>query len=60
MKYIIEIDETEIREVLSRYIAEKTGVKFAADKVPIEVKSKQNYKSEWEAATIRVRFSENA
>lgn len=57
MKINIEIDEDKMKELILGYIEAMLG-DLPLDKkdVKIEVKSKQNYKSEWEVANFRVRY----
>ena len=50
----IELTELEIRKVLASHLSDAFGINVAAEDVPIEVKSKQNYRSEWEPAAIRI------
>lgn len=57
MKLTVELDENEIRKILTDHINNKFGTTFEPHLLPIEVKSKQNYRSEWETANIRVQFS---
>ena len=53
-----EIDETLLRTIVKNYIQSKLGDIVVKDNdVDIEVKSKQNYKSEWEKASFRARYS---
>jgi len=49
----IEIDEKKLRELVSDYIEEKTGNTIDETNIQILVKSKQNYKSEWETASFK-------
>lgn len=58
MKIQIELTEKELRAlVLARLRDElgEAGGRLADKDVHIEVKSKQNYKSEWESAAFRAR-----
>lgn len=50
MKLIAQLNENEIRSILAKYISEQFGIDVAAEDIPILVKSKQNYRSEWEEA----------
>jgi RNase P/RNase MRP subunit POP5 len=53
----IEITEKELRDLIFDHLAEKFGhCSFNKSKVVIEVKSKQNYKSEWETAAFRAVY----
>jgi hypothetical protein len=56
MKLTVELQEEEIRKILADYINEKFAVDFLPKEIPIEVKSKQNYRSVWEIADIRIIF----
>jgi len=55
MQIDIEIKEDEIRQILSDYIATRFGVSLDPKKLHIEVRSKKNYKSEWEVADFRMK-----
>jgi hypothetical protein len=55
MKLTVSLDEHEIRKILAEHLTNKFRVEFDPRHPPIEVKSKQNYKSEWETATIRIQ-----
>jgi hypothetical protein len=60
MKIEIMITEKELREmVLERLRSElgAAGDKLKENDIKIEVKSKQNYKSEWESAAFRACVS---
>jgi hypothetical protein len=52
----VEIDENTLRGLIARHLEAQFGSTFDASKVKIEVKSKQNYKSEWEVAAFRARY----
>lgn len=54
----IELDEKTLRQLVATYIAEKLGDSFVLDDnaIQIEVKSRQNYKSEWEEAAFRATY----
>lgn len=52
----IEIDETSLRELVLKYLEQKLGgIELDQDDVKIEVRSKQNYRAEWESAAFRAR-----
>ena len=55
MRVKIDLNREAVLEALKRYIASEAGVDVDAPgvKLLIEVKSKQNYKSEWEEAEFR-------
>jgi len=56
MKISISIDELELRKLVHSHLQEKLGdVALSPNDIEIEVKSKQNYKSEWEVAAFRAR-----
>jgi len=54
MQIKISMVEIEVRRAIADYIALHYGVHVNPDDLVIEVKSKQNYKSEWENAAIRL------
>jgi hypothetical protein len=54
MKATVKLNSAEIRQAISDYIAERAGLRLRPDDLVVEVKSKQNYRSEWEQADIRV------
>jgi len=56
VKASIELTEDDIRSAISGHISGVLGITIASKDVIIEVKSKQNYKSEWEQASIRAHF----
>ena len=56
MKAKIELTEDDIRCAISNHISSALGLQINPTDVAIEVKSKQNYKSEWEQASIRCSF----
>ena len=55
MKISVELTEENIRAILAEWINEKFYLSLSGSDLHIEVKSKQNYKSEWELAHIRVK-----
>jgi hypothetical protein len=57
MKVKIEIDENELKKMLiEKFESMFNDTNFDASKLVIEVKSTQNYKSEWEPAAFRARY----
>lgn len=54
MLVAVEMEETEIREALAYYLMEKYGVDVDVKGLSILVHSKQNWKSDWEEAHIKV------
>ncbi len=58
MQITIEITEIELRKLVIAEIEKRLGeIPLSPDKVAILVKSKQNYKSEWETAAFRASYS---
>lgn len=57
MSYIdIELSETVLKQLVNGYLSEKLGdIQLEDADVKIEVKSKQNYKAEWETAEFRAK-----
>lgn len=57
MKIAITIDEQELKKLIVRELEDKLGeVKVDIKDISIQVKSKQNYKSEWEEAEFKAEF----
>lgn len=56
MKIKIEIAEKELRELIVAEFERKTDQIIENEKVRILVKSKQNYKSEWEVAAFKATY----
>jgi len=54
-KLLIEMDENKLTELILSYIKEQYGVNepLSSRNVKIMVKSKQNYRSEWEIADFK-------
>lgn len=57
-KLIYEIDENDLKQLVFDHFVEVFGniSGLKVDDIKIEVKSKQNYKSEWEMANFRARI----
>jgi len=56
MEIKIDITEIELRRLVRELLVEKLGdVPLTEQDIIIEVKSNQNYKSEWEPAAFRAR-----
>ena len=55
MKISVELNEDEIRKILASYLNNEYSLSLLSSDLHIEVKSKQNYKSEWEIADIRIK-----
>lgn len=56
MKINFEIDEKTLKKLIQEHFEEKTGQMIPEDKIVIKVKSKQNYRSEWEIAAFKATF----
>ena len=56
MKIRVELNEKELRELILNYLEDNIGDMFDEKKIKIEVKSSQNYKSEWEQADFRAIY----
>lgn len=54
-KIYVEIDETTLRKLVLDHLSDQLQCDLEEKDVTIEVKSKQNYKSEWEKAEFRAR-----
>jgi hypothetical protein len=52
----ITLTEDDIYKAIANYIRANTGISVDPAAVNVEVKSKQNYRSEWEKAAIRCSF----
>jgi hypothetical protein len=55
MKVSIELSEENIRAILADWLNSNYKLNLRGDQLHIEVKSKQNYRSEWEVADIRLK-----
>lgn len=54
MRIHVELSEKELRELVYIELYKQLGsIPITKDDIKIEVKSKQNYKSEWEVAAFR-------
>ncbi len=58
MKIRIELTEQDLKALILDHIRERMNADFNPDHVKIEVKSKQNYKSEWETANFRAIYEQ--
>lgn len=58
MNITIELTEAEVKALILEAIESRIYGSFDPNKVTILVKSKQNYKSEWEEAAIKVTYSD--
>jgi hypothetical protein len=55
MKVAVELDRNEIKKAIAKYVSQLYSVDVETDLLVLEVKSKQNYRSEWEEADCRVK-----
>lgn len=54
MKLRVEVTENDLKNMVAAYINDKLGsLEVDTSNVVIEVKSKQNYRAEWEKADYR-------
>lgn len=58
MEIEIKVSEAKIRQLITDWLEQSLGPEFLADPkhLVIEVKSRQNYRSEWEAADFRAVY----
>lgn len=49
----VEINEDTLKKLVLKYLTDMVGADLTETDIMIEVKSKQNYKSEWEMASFR-------
>lgn len=54
---VIEIDESKLKQLVLEYLNDRVDAGIELSDVTIEVKSKQNYRSEWEYAQFRARVA---
>ena len=53
----IELNETMLEKLVRNYLQNKLGdIEIREEDIKIQVKSKQNYKSEWENASYRAIY----
>ena len=53
-KLYIELDENKLTELIIDYLSEHMGINgITIEEIDIQVKSKQNYSSEWERAAFK-------
>lgn len=53
MKIKVELTSDDLKKLVVQHLQDHINSTIKADDVKIEVKSKQNYKSEWEIADFR-------
>lgn len=56
LKISVEIGEQTLKQLIIDYLKDKLNHDLTEKDVKIEVKSNQNYKSEWEVAAFRARI----
>ena len=59
MKVDIEITEKDLRKLVATHIRDKIDINVKDDDIVIQVKSKQNYKSEWEHADFKAVYKKD-
>lgn len=52
----IEVNEKTLRKLVLEHLRALVGAHLAEEDVKIEVKSKQNYRSDWEPAEFRAKI----
>lgn len=58
MQIKIELTEQDLKRIIKNHIASKVDHRIDERKISILVKSKQNFKSEWEEAAFKAEYSE--
>lgn len=56
MRMLVELSESDVKKLIVNAISATVGYQVPPGDVRILVKSKQNYKSEWEAADIKAEY----
>lgn len=51
-----KIDEQDLKKLICNHLANKLNINPKPEDITIQVKSKQNFKAEWEAADFRAHF----
>lgn len=59
MNIKVEINSNDIKYIVAKKISEVIGQCVEPDNFTVLVKSKQNYKSEWEPAEFKVVYEKN-
>lgn len=52
----VELTEKDIKQLIKSYLETQLNREIDDSEISIEVKSKQNYKSEWESAQFRATY----
>ena len=60
MKVSISLSQDDVKKALTIYIEKELGLEISDGELLIEVKSRQNYKSEWEIADFRAFIKSDA
>lgn len=58
MKVRVELEEDDLAVLVAQYLAGR-GLDTTHGKITVQVKSRQNYKSEWEVAQYRAIYEED-
>lgn len=53
----VELTEKDIKQLIKSYLEIQLNREIDDSEISIEVKSKQNYKSEWESAQFRATYN---
>ena len=56
VKVVFELTEDDLRSILAEHFRAIHRLNLEPKEIQIQVKSKQNYKSEWESASFRANF----
>ncbi len=60
MQIKIEINESELKRLIIKHLEDTLGeVSYDPNCLKIQVKSEQNYKSEWECASFKATYVTN-
>jgi len=60
MNISITLTEIELKKIVFEHLCERMGkLSLCPEDVKIEVKSKQNYKAEWESAAFRATINKS-
>lgn len=54
----IEISEKDLKNLVKEYLQDKLNMEIEDHLIDIKVKSKQNYKSEWESASFKATYEQ--
>lgn len=59
MNIQVELGEEDLKKLVVKALSEIMNYEIKPSDITIEVKSKQNYKSEWEVAAFRARINKS-